>query len=252
MLRDVWQQRPLTYGLAEDPLVGQNPDAGSDTRSSASLQAGRDARSTVVSPLPPVPRLAVLEISAFRSRGYSGAGTNAVSRPTRDALHTVTATLNRNSVCAFDSVQAVRLTKFTDLALRSVMRLAVSDDGDPLTTREVAAAMDVRYTHVAKAITRLQHLGVVEARRGRGGGLALTSLGRRASVGWLVRELEGEDEVVACDDPPCPLRGACRLRRALRDAQEAFYAALDPLTVADLVASPTGPVLVGLIGRPQE
>ncbi|MEU3923468.1 hypothetical protein AB0E79_36355, partial [Streptomyces sp. NPDC029004] len=45
----------------------------------------------------------------------------------------------------------MRLTKFTDLALRSVMRLAVSDDGDPLTTREVAEAMDVRYTHVAKA-----------------------------------------------------------------------------------------------------
>ncbi|MFF9864712.1 nitric oxide-sensing transcriptional repressor NsrR [Streptomyces sp. NPDC013953] len=147
----------------------------------------------------------------------------------------------------------MRLTKFTDLSLRSVMRLAVAADGEALTTREVAEAMDVPYTHVAKAITRLQHLGVLEARRGRGGGLALTELGRRASVGWLVRELEGDGEVVACDDdPPCPLRGACRLRRALRDAQEAFYAALDPLTVGDLVASPTGPVLVGLVGRPPD
>jgi Rrf2 family nitric oxide-sensitive transcriptional repressor len=145
------------------------------------------------------------------------------------------------------------LTKFTDLALRSVMRLAVAADGEALTTREVAEAMDVPYTHVAKAITRLQHLGVLEARRGRGGGLALTDLGRRASVGWLVRELEGDGEVVACDDdPPCPLRGACRLRRALRDAQEAFYAALDPLTVGDLVSSPAGPVLVGLVGRPAD
>ena len=62
--------------------------------------------------------------------------------------------------------------------------------------------------------------------------------------------MEGEGEVVACDDdPPCPLRAACRLRRALREAQEAFYAALDPLTVTDLVTSPTGPVLVGLVGR---
>ncbi|MGX1504595.1 UNVERIFIED_CONTAM: Rrf2 family nitric oxide-sensitive transcriptional repressor [Streptomyces graminofaciens] len=86
------------------------------------------------------------------------------------------------------------------------------------------------------------------ARRQRG--LELTALGRRASVGWLVRELEGEGEVVACEgDAPCPLRGACRLRRALRDAQEAFHATLNPLTVADLVASPAGPVLVGLSGR---
>ncbi|MER6998149.1 Rrf2 family transcriptional regulator [Streptomyces sp. NPDC000410] len=144
----------------------------------------------------------------------------------------------------------MRLTKFTDLALRAVMRLAVSEEDGLLTTRQVAEAMDVPYAHMAKAITRLQHLGVVEARRGRGGGLGLTVLGRRASVGWLVRELEGEEEVVACEgDTPCPLRGACRLRGALRDAQRAFYAALDPLTVADVVASPTGPVLVGLIGR---
>lgn len=144
----------------------------------------------------------------------------------------------------------MRLTKFTDLALRAVMRLAVSERDTYPTTREVAETMGVPATHMAKAVTRLQHLGVLEARRGRGGGLALTDLGRHASVGWLVRELEGEDEVVACDgDSPCPLRGACRLRRALRDAQEAFYATLDPLTVADLVTSPTGPVLVGLVGR---
>ncbi|GAA2674273.1 nitric oxide-sensing transcriptional repressor NsrR [Streptomyces lunalinharesii] len=143
----------------------------------------------------------------------------------------------------------MRLTKFTDLALRAVMRLAVAEQGTPLTTREVAEVMDVPYTHMAKAISRLQHLGVVEARRGRGGGLELTGLGHQASVGWLVRELEGEDEVVACEgDPPCPLRAACRLRRALREAQEAFYATLDPLTVTDVVAAPTGPVLLTLTG----
>lgn len=144
----------------------------------------------------------------------------------------------------------MKLTKFTDLSLRAVMRLAVVEDEPALTTREVADAMDVPYTHTAKAISRLQHLGVVEARRGRGGGLGLTAFGRRASVGWLVRALEGEDEVVVCEgETPCPLRASCRLRSALRRAQEAFYGELDRLTVADLVASPTGPVLLGLTGR---
>ncbi|MBM9620675.1 RrF2 family transcriptional regulator [Streptomyces zhihengii] len=145
----------------------------------------------------------------------------------------------------------MRLTRFTDLALRAVMRLAVAEGDAPAsTTREVAEVMNVPAAHMAKVVARLQHLGVVEARRGRGGGLALTGLGRGASLGWLVRELEGEGEVVTCEgDAPCPLRGACRLRRALREAQDAFYASLDPLTVGDLVASPTGPVLVGLVGR---
>ncbi|MET8175953.1 RrF2 family transcriptional regulator [Streptomyces clavifer] len=147
----------------------------------------------------------------------------------------------------------MRLTRFTDVALRVLMRLAVaSESEDPPTTREVAATMQVPYTHAAKVVARLQHLGLVDARRGRGGGLTLTGAGRSASIGGLVRQLEGPGEVVDCDgDTPCPLRSACRLRSALRLAEEAFHASLDPITVADLVSSPTGPLLIGIsAGRP--
>ncbi|GAA2503733.1 nitric oxide-sensing transcriptional repressor NsrR [Streptomyces thermolineatus] len=142
----------------------------------------------------------------------------------------------------------MRLTKFTDLALRVAMLLAArTEEAELLRTRDVAEALAVPYSHAAKVVSRLQHLGVVEARRGRGGGLALAGSGADVSVGRLVRELEGEGDVVGCDDePPCPLRRACRLRSALRTAQEAFFASLDPLTVADLTAAPTGPVLLGL------
>ncbi|MEV0324392.1 RrF2 family transcriptional regulator [Streptomyces sp. NPDC050658] len=144
----------------------------------------------------------------------------------------------------------MRLTRFTDLALRVLMRLAV-EEGELPTTREVAAAMEVPYTHTAKVVAKLQHMGLVEARRGRGGGLALTATGRDASVGGLVRELEGPGDVVDCDGTtPCPLRSACRLRGALRQAQEAFFATLDPLTLDDLVKAPTGPLLVTLSPTP--
>ena len=145
----------------------------------------------------------------------------------------------------------MRLTKSTDIALRIVMRLAVAEtdrlvSSNP-TTREVAEVMGVQYTHAAKVVAQLQHLGIVVARRGRGGGLALAETRRLVSVGWLVRQLEGEGDVVDCEgDVPCPLAAACRLRRALRQAQEACYASLDPLSVEDLVADPTGPVLLTL------
>ncbi|MEW1748868.1 RrF2 family transcriptional regulator [Streptomyces angustmyceticus] len=148
----------------------------------------------------------------------------------------------------------MRLTKSTDIALRIAMRLAVLGDTDEApTTREVASAVVVPYTHAAKVVSKLQHLGAVEARRGRGGGLTLTTAGRAGSLGRLVRQLEGTDDVVGCeDDPPCPLRGGCRLRGALRVAQEAFYASLDPLSIADLVEAPTGPLLLGLTPRPAD
>lgn len=141
----------------------------------------------------------------------------------------------------------MRLTKSTDIALRIVMRLAVVDDSANPTTREVADVMGVQYTHAAKVVAQLQHLGVVEARRGRGGGLTLTAAGRSGSIGRLMRELEGVGDVVDCEgELPCPLSSACRLRHALRQAQEAFYTSLDPLSVGDLVAQPTGPVLLSL------
>ncbi|MFJ4467827.1 RrF2 family transcriptional regulator [Streptomyces sp. NPDC089424] len=145
----------------------------------------------------------------------------------------------------------MRLTRYTDLALRAVMRLAVVDDEDLLTTRQIAASMSVPYTHMAKAIAQLQRLGVIEARRGRNGGLTLTASGRRTPVGDLVRTLEGDREAVVCEgDSPCPLAGACRLRRALREAQEAFYSSLNGVTVAGLVTAPTGPVLLSLGAPP--
>ncbi|EME18154.1 BadM/Rrf2 family transcriptional regulator [Rhodococcus triatomae BKS 15-14] len=141
----------------------------------------------------------------------------------------------------------VQLTKFTDLGLRVMMRLAVAPGGGGLTTAQVADEMSIPYTHTTKVVLRLKELGMVEARRGRGGGLSITENARSTSIGWLTRQLEGDDEVVTCEGAtPCPLRGDCRLRGALRRAQNAFYESLDSITVDDLVTSSAGTVLFQL------
>ena len=146
----------------------------------------------------------------------------------------------------------MQLTGFTDLALRIVMRLAVLED-PASTTRTVSEQLQVKYTHATKVVATLQRLGVVETRRGRAGGLRLADDARSMSVGQLVRSLEGPGEVVDCEGPvPCPLRGGCLLRSALRDAREAFFAALDPLTIADLAAPPTRTILLTLSSRPPQ
>lgn len=146
----------------------------------------------------------------------------------------------------------MHLMKSTDLALRLLMRLAVvppdtAPDELP-TTRDVAEAMGAATTHMAKVVGRLQQLGLVQARRGRGGGLLLTASGRVASVGAVVRTFEGSGDPAACvdGDEPCPISAACRLRSALRAAQEAFYASLDELTIEDVTAAPTGPLLLSI------
>ncbi|WP_436521444.1 RrF2 family transcriptional regulator [Actinoplanes sp. HUAS TT8] len=139
----------------------------------------------------------------------------------------------------------MRLNRSTDIGLRVLMLSAVS--ADRLTVDELAESLAVPRNHLAKVVQTLQHRGLLETVRGRGGGVRLAAAGRDESVGALVRALEGETEVVDCDgDPACPLRHNCRLRGALRVAQEAFYAALDPITIGDLAAPPVRETLLSI------
>ncbi|MDN3354551.1 Rrf2 family transcriptional regulator [Actinomadura sp. DC4] len=139
----------------------------------------------------------------------------------------------------------MHLNRSTDIGLRVLMLSATRDD--LLTIDELAESLVVPRHHLAKVVQRLQRMGLLETVRGRGGGVRIAAKARTASVGGLVRELEGGTEVVDCDgDPACPLRRDCRLRGALRRAQEAFYVSLDPITVGDLTAPPTRQVLLNL------
>ncbi len=135
----------------------------------------------------------------------------------------------------------MHLTRFTDLGIRTMMLLASGESDDRrVTTRTIAVSAGASDNHIAKAVSRLSELGLVQARRGRIGGLTLTEEGRHASIGWLVRQLEGDREVIDCaGENPCPLIAGCRLRRALAEAKEAFYAQLDKYTVADLARNPS-------------
>ncbi|ACU37683.1 Rrf2 family transcriptional regulator [Actinosynnema pretiosum subsp. pretiosum] len=138
----------------------------------------------------------------------------------------------------------MHLSKATDIALR-VLMLAAAKDAQ-LTVDDLATSMNVPRNHVAKVVQRLQKEGLVTTARGRNGGVSVPPGARGVSAGHVVRRFEGEDEVVDCEQGPCPLHRACLLRGALRTAREAFFASLDTVLLRDLIAPPTGPVLLSL------
>jgi Rrf2 family nitric oxide-sensitive transcriptional repressor len=142
----------------------------------------------------------------------------------------------------------VKLNRSTDMALRIAMATAARDGR--WTVDDLATRLALPRNHVAKVVQRLQHMGVLVTTRGRVGGVALAEDARTFTVGRLVREFEGQEEVVACDEPPCPLRSGCRLRSALRRAQQAFLATLDEVRLDDLVGTPTGPLLLAIGAAP--
>ncbi len=145
----------------------------------------------------------------------------------------------------------MRINAFSDVCLRVVMLLAAAPENVTFTSRVVAAEVGTPYNHVSKALLRLRELGLVEALRGRNGGVRISALGRQATVGWLLRQLDTRTDLAACDTPngPCPLLDGCGLRGALRRARESFYRELDELVISSLWhENPNGPILFELGG----
>ncbi len=135
----------------------------------------------------------------------------------------------------------MRLTQFSDYALRTVMFLGVHPTR-LVSITEVAEAYGISYHHLTKVATMLADCGVIEAVRGRNGGLRLAMAPTEINVGWLVRRTEPDMALVECfehETDTCPITSECRLRTALKDALRAFLAVLDEHTVHDLLGSPS-------------
>ncbi|MGA7206115.1 MAG: Rrf2 family transcriptional regulator [Specibacter sp.] len=143
----------------------------------------------------------------------------------------------------------MRLNAFSDVSLRVLMVLCSTPETELSTTRELAEAVGTPYNHVSKAVLKLRQLGLVEAIRGRSGGVHISASGKKATVGGVLRILDNHVDVAACqtDTGTCPLIHECGLRGALNHAREAFYSSLDTVTIASLAGKlHTGPVAVTL------
>jgi Rrf2 family transcriptional regulator, nitric oxide-sensitive transcriptional repressor len=138
----------------------------------------------------------------------------------------------------------VQLNRSTDTALRALM--LVGAHRGRTTVAQLAATLDVPANHMAKVVQRLHHHGLLSTTRGRFGGVGLHPHAETVTLGWVVRLLEGDRELVDCDTMPCPVRGDCRLRAELGRARDAFLHTLDDTRLGDLIASPAGAVLVEL------
>jgi len=130
----------------------------------------------------------------------------------------------------------MRLTQFTDFGLRALMILA----GQPrrsFTTGEIAMRAGVPRNHMVKIVRELAQAGFIKTRRGKGGGFMLARDARAISLGAVARRLETGSALVECfraDGGHCRLTCGCGLRRHLAQAQEAFFAALDAVPLADI------------------
>jgi Rrf2 family nitric oxide-sensitive transcriptional repressor len=147
---------------------------------------------------------------------------------------------NRHRQCIFCLIAlepTMRLTSFTDFALRALMRLA----GEPerlFTTEEIAREFAISRNHLMKVVGELSAAGFITTQRGVGGGFRLARQPDAITIGEIVRRLEARHALVECfraDGGLCVLTPKCQLKRKLAAAQEVFLAELDKTRLSECV-----------------
>jgi len=131
----------------------------------------------------------------------------------------------------------MRLTTFTDYCLR-VLIYAGLKDGELATIDEITERYGINRNHVVKVVFRLGQLGYLETIRGKGGGFRLAKDPAKVNLSTLVRETEEDLAIVECFQEQgcaCVIEPACVLRKALREALDAFFATLERYTLAYLL-----------------
>ncbi len=144
----------------------------------------------------------------------------------------------------------MRVTLHTDYALRVLIFLAVRP-GQRVATQVIAESYGISLNHLHKVVRALGELGHVALHRGAHGGIELAADPDQISIGAVVRALDDDSALVECfrpDTKQCVISPACALQGALRSAQAAFYAELDPLTLGALVQGRAASKLRALTG----
>lgn len=131
----------------------------------------------------------------------------------------------------------MRLTVFTDYALRVLIYLALDPDRR-VTIRDIADAYGISRNHLMKVVNSLTRAELVEASRGVNGGLTLAHPADEITVGEVVRKTEDDIDLVECfrSDNQCVITPECVLKNVFGQARAAFLSVLDEQTIADLVA----------------
>lgn len=136
----------------------------------------------------------------------------------------------------------MKLTTYTDYALRALMHLAANRDR-LVTIQDIADVHGIAKNHLTKVVHQLGVLGVVETVRGRNGGLKLGKEPAQINIGAVVRKTEPDFFMAECFDRSrneCVFTPSCALKGVLGSATDAYLAVLDGVTLESLIKKGSG------------
>ncbi|CAL9312921.1 RrF2 family transcriptional regulator [Streptomyces sp. CSDS2] len=132
----------------------------------------------------------------------------------------------------------MRISARADYAVRAVLELAVRQGNGPVKAEEIAAVQDIPHKFLEGILGDLRRAGIVDSRRGGGGGYRLARAASSVTVADVIRAVDGPIVSVRGERPTgLAYTGTARPLLPLWIALRAnVRRILEGVTVADLAA----------------
>jgi len=133
----------------------------------------------------------------------------------------------------------MKITKKSEYALRALVQIALTEGGGVVRAKDIADKENMSVKFLEQVLALLKHRGIVETRRGVGGGYVLNRRPEDITLAEIIRLVDGplapvncvsEMAYVACGQN----EKTCALKSVMGDVRLAIIDVLEKFTVADL------------------
>jgi Rrf2 family protein len=138
----------------------------------------------------------------------------------------------------------MRLSRRSEYGLRALIDLVKHEGEGPIPLTTLAGRNRLPIKFLEQIMATLKHAGIVRTTLGTHGGYAMAGQASTASIGRIVRVLDGALAPMGCvslryyEPCSCPDEATCPLRDAMLDVRDAMLEILDTETLAQLAARP--------------
>jgi Rrf2 family protein len=134
------------------------------------------------------------------------------------------------------------LSKKAKYALKALVSLARKRAGGPVLIADLAEGENIPKKFLEAILLDLRRFGLLDSRKGKGGGYWLVADPEKVAIGPLVRHFDGplaavpcvsETAYRPCDD--CANEASCAVRLVMKEVRDAAARILDSMTLAEMI-----------------
>jgi Rrf2 family protein len=136
------------------------------------------------------------------------------------------------------------LSRKAKYGLKAMLRLATSQGTGPMLVSDLAARESIPKKFLEQILLELKHRGLLQSKKGKGGGYMLTRPITNISMGEVIRALDGPIAPIPCVSltayarcDECADERTCGIRMVMKEVRDAMADILDRSSLADVLSA---------------